>query len=368
VWIDVLDNDYDNEGPLDPSTVIVTNNPSNGGTVVNVTTGEIQYTPDSGFNGTDSFRYKVMDYDGAVSNKATVTILVVDGVIADASADSPYYGFIGEEITFNGELSYNTDPEGFIVTWHWNFGDGTNGTGETATHIYSNAGTYDAALTVTGNNGDIDTDSFNVTIVKGNNPPLKPTIDGPKTGHKNTTYEFTILSKDLDNDTMKYIVDWGDGNVNESDFLSNGTAFVIVHSWTSYGEYLISVIAYDNETESEINESSILIDVIPIDGESKGYLVDEDSDDTYDFFNNIDTGEHIDIEQENGTYLIDSNGDGKWDSTYSQAEGLLTYYEFVYQKYYQKYKTTTPGFEVVSLLAMIAIVLIIMRRRKTMGV
>jgi len=41
---------------------------------------------------------------------------------------------------------------------------------------------------------------------------------------------------------------------------------------------------------------------------------------------------------------------------------------FSIQKYYQKYKTTTPGFEIVSLLAMIAIVLIIMRRRKTMGV
>jgi hypothetical protein len=176
------------------------------------------------------------------------------------------------------------------------------------------------------------------------------------------------LSRDLDNDTIKYYVDWGDGTVNESGFLPNGTAFEIAHSWTSYGEYLISVKAYDNETESETNESTILIDVLPIDGEIIGYLVDEDSDDTYDFFNNTNTQEINDIIKENNTYLIDSDGDSKWDHTYSQEKGVLTYYEYVYQKYYQKYKTTTPGFEIVSLLAMIAIVLIIMRRRKTMGV
>jgi uncharacterized repeat protein (TIGR01451 family) len=347
LWIDVLANDYDNEGPLDPSTVIVTNDPSNGDAIVNVTSGEIQYT---------------------VSNKATVYILVLDGAVADASAGSPYYGFVGEEIFFNGSLSFHTDQEGFIVSWHWNFGDGANGAGETTTHIYSNPGIFDASLTVVGNNGEVDTDNFNVTILKGNNPPLKPTVDGPKMGHKNIPYEFTVFSEDLDNDSIQYIIDWGDGNVNESDFLSNGTAFVIVHTWTSYGEYLISVVAYDNKTESETYESSILIDVISIDGEIKGYLVDEDSDDTYDFFDNIDTGKQTDIEQENSTYLIDSNDDGKWDHTYSQAEGLLTYYEFVYQKYYQKYKSTIPGFETLSILAMIALVMVIIRWRKKMRV
>jgi len=289
-------------------------------------------------------------------------------VKADASAGSPYYGFVGEEITFNGSLSYDPDPEGYIVAWYWDFGDGTNGTGETTTHAYSNSGTYHVTLTVTDNEGTGNTDNIDVTIVKGNHPPSKPTIDGPITGHKNTTYEFTVLSRDLDDDTIKYYVDWGDGTVNESGFLPNGTAFEIAHSWTSYGEYLISVKAYDNEVESETNESTILIDVLPIDGEISGYLVDEDSDDIFDFFNNTDTGEHTDIEQENSTYLIDSDGNGKWDHVYNLETGLSTYYEYLYQKYYQKYKSTTPGFETISLLAMIAIVLIIMRRRKTMGV
>ena len=370
VWIDVLDNDKDANGDetLNPSTVAVTNGPSHGSTNVNTTTGEIRYTPDSDYYGSDSFKYTVRDNAGATSNKATVAITVVGGVKADASAGSPYYGFVGEEITFNGSLSYDPDAEGYIVTWYWDFGDGTNGTGETTTHTYSNAGTYDATLTVTDNDGDNDTDTFNVTIAKANNPPSKPTIDGPITGNKNTTYEFTTFSSDLDNDTIKYYVDWGDGTVNESSFLQNGTAFEIAHSWASYGEYLISVKAYDNQTESETNESTILIDVLAIDDEIKGYLVDEDSDDIYDFFNNTDTGEHTDVEQENSTYLIDGDGNGKWDHTYSQEKGVLTYYEYVYQKYYRKYKSTTPGFEIISLLSMIAIALIIMRRRRTMGV
>ncbi|RLF27130.1 MAG: hypothetical protein DRN05_06070, partial [Thermoplasmata archaeon] len=39
-----------------------------------------------------------------------------------ANADGPYYGMVGEEIEFNGSLSY--DPDNDIVSYKWDFGDG----------------------------------------------------------------------------------------------------------------------------------------------------------------------------------------------------------------------------------------------------
>jgi len=77
VIIAVLTNDSDVEdGTPDPSTVTVVSSPSNGTTSVNTGTGEITYTPSTGFTGADSFTYNVKDYNDATSNNATVTVTV----------------------------------------------------------------------------------------------------------------------------------------------------------------------------------------------------------------------------------------------------------------------------------------------------
>ncbi|UCE38560.1 MAG: PKD domain-containing protein, partial [Thermoplasmata archaeon] len=363
VWIDVLANDEDIDGTLNPETVTVTSDPSHGYTTANTTTGEIQYTPDPDFHGSDSFKYTVDDDHRATSNIATVTI-TVGGVKADASAGSPYYGLVGEEITFNGSLSYDPDPEGYIVAWYWDFGDGTNETGEVTTHSYVEAGTYTVILTVTDNDNTTDQDEFTVEIVKPNIPPTAPTVDGPTSGAIDTVYDYTAVSTDADNDTISYVFDWGDGsNLTVTGFLANGTMTTQNHSWIAAGQYIISVYATDNQTDSETTEYIVYIDVTAVDG--IGYITDDDGDGIYDMFHDgisIDT----DLGVEDDNYLIDSDGDGKWDHVFNLERGLSTYFLFVYRKYLKIYEETpkTPGFEVISFLAMLALVLIILRRRR----
>src|SRR6185369_17240828 len=64
VTIDVPSNDTDLDDDLDLTSVIVTSDPGNGTTSVDAVTGEITYTPDGGFSGTDSFIYQICDLDG----------------------------------------------------------------------------------------------------------------------------------------------------------------------------------------------------------------------------------------------------------------------------------------------------------------
>ncbi|MFO7524012.1 MAG: YCF48-related protein [Ignavibacteriaceae bacterium] len=47
----------------------------------------------------------------------------------------------------------STDPDGFIVSWSWNFGDGNSSTQQHPTHTYDTANTYIVTLTVTDNDG-----------------------------------------------------------------------------------------------------------------------------------------------------------------------------------------------------------------------
>jgi PKD repeat protein len=64
---------------------------------------------------------------------------------------SPAKPTVGETVYFNASLS--TDPDGWIISWSWNFGDGITASGQVAHHIYDVAGTYTVTLKVIDNSG-----------------------------------------------------------------------------------------------------------------------------------------------------------------------------------------------------------------------
>lgn len=70
---------------------------------------------------------------------------VNDAPVADAGADQDSAA-IGVTIVFDGAGSY--DEENDPLSFTWDFGDGTTGSGETAAHSYAVTGIYTAVLTV----------------------------------------------------------------------------------------------------------------------------------------------------------------------------------------------------------------------------
>ncbi len=67
----------------------------------------------------------------------------------------------GVLVSFNAASS--SDPDGTIVSYLWDFGDGSTGSGATASHSYANAGTYTVRLTVTDNSGSTSSTTYAVT-------------------------------------------------------------------------------------------------------------------------------------------------------------------------------------------------------------
>jgi len=108
VVVDVTENDTDIDGNIDPTSVTVLSGPDNGTVSIDPLTGEVTYTPDPGFNGTDSFTYQVCD-DGtplpAECAEATVIITVGPCSVLDPAKDCD-----GDGVTNGNENQDGTDP------------------------------------------------------------------------------------------------------------------------------------------------------------------------------------------------------------------------------------------------------------------
>jgi cytochrome c len=89
----------------------------------------------------------------------------------------------------SGELPYTvtlsaeaTDPEGEALTYEWDFGDGSTGTGARVQHTYELSGVYTPTVTVTDASGGEATDFVRVEAVPEPSPPIvceDPTSDPP---------------------------------------------------------------------------------------------------------------------------------------------------------------------------------------------
>jgi hypothetical protein len=86
--INVLSNDTDSTGTIDPKTVVIVTQPTAGTASVNSTTGVVSYTHNGGSARTDSLTYTVKDDKGLVSNVATVSISITETTPPTAVADS----------------------------------------------------------------------------------------------------------------------------------------------------------------------------------------------------------------------------------------------------------------------------------------
>jgi hypothetical protein len=78
------------------------------------------------------------------------------------------------------------------------------------------------------------------------NPPGAPDIDGPMSGNPGTSYDYKFNSVDLDGDTVKYYIDWGDGNTDETGFNPSGNDVTVSHTWAASGKYTITAYAEDS--------------------------------------------------------------------------------------------------------------------------
>lgn len=146
----------------------------------------------------------------------------VDGTVSvTGPLMAPYASFtykptspsVGELVTFDASNSY--DPDGEIVSYAWNYGDDTSGSGKVTQHAYDKSGSYQVILKVTDDDGlngtttqhiyvmpsmlvhDIaikNVEAFPIKVMPGDLTTISVTVENQ--GHFKETFTVTVFYDD----------------------------------------------------------------------------------------------------------------------------------------------------------------------------
>jgi len=87
------------------------------------------------------------------------------------------------------------------------------------------------------------------TELEANDPPTAPYIYGPPRGSPGVELYWAFDSDDPDENLIKYIIEWGDGNSIETDYYPEGIAVEACHTYEEQGEYTLKAKAIDSHGE-----------------------------------------------------------------------------------------------------------------------
>ena len=153
-----------------------------------------------------------------------------------------------------GDGSGSSDPDGQVLTYAWNFGDGTTAAGVSPNHTYTQRGTYTVTLTVRDPYGMTATASRTVSAT--NRAPLV-TASAPVTDGAGTlAVLFSAAASDADGDVLTYAWNFGDGT-----FSTAATTGANPQHSYGVGTYTAIVTADDGHGASAT--ASVTIRVVP---------------------------------------------------------------------------------------------------------
>ena len=163
---------------------------------------------------------------------------------------TPTAGSVPLTVVFDAAAS--SDSDGTISSYRWTFGDGGTGTGVSVQHTYQTAGTYTAQLTVTDDDGAVDTETVQVVVSSTPNiTPVARFTATPTAGSVPLTIVFdAAASSDSDGTISSYRWTFGDGGT--------GTGVSVQHTYQTAGTYTAQLTVTDDDGAVDMEIAQIV--------------------------------------------------------------------------------------------------------------
>ncbi len=156
----------------------------------------------------------------------------------------------GTPITF--DASSTTDPDNAVVSYAWDFGDGTHGAGRIVTHSYAQVGGVTVTLTVSDALGRAASTTKVVTIGSGTAPTAAFNVSPTQAKVGDTVFFNAAASTAASGRTLVgYHWDFGDGGAAD--------APLATHVYTVAGTYLATLTVTDDVGRSGATSQSVTI-------------------------------------------------------------------------------------------------------------
>jgi parallel beta-helix repeat protein len=162
---------------------------------------------------------------------------------------SPSSIMTGQEVHFE-DLS--ADPDGEILTWEWEFGDGATSDLKDPVHSYSEPGSYTVSLTVTDDSGE---SSDYVTMLEAENRGPEASFDiSPEVMNTGQEVFLQDTSTDTDGTIVAWYWDLGDGN--------SSSSMNVLHTYLTTGKFNITLTVWDDAGGNDTITRSV--EIIPL--------------------------------------------------------------------------------------------------------
>ncbi len=179
------------------------------------------------------------EYDTATMTIEAGSVNGLRAVIATDTKNDLYY--VDQKYEFDG--SESTVEEGEITTYLWDFGDGDSTQSRTASHTYTETGTYEVVLTVEDSEGNEDESTLEITVTEEGSEPIASFVTTPqsKTGAVPLTVQFDgSYSSDADLDIIQYEWDF------DSDGTIDDTGDAVAYTFEEVGTYEVTLTVTDS--------------------------------------------------------------------------------------------------------------------------
>ncbi len=210
-------------------------------------------TPSHAYSHYGSYTVMLTVTDSSGAQDTTAQTVVVQEHPPTASFVVPTgLPMAGQPVAFDGTSS--SDPDGPITSYSWTFGDGSTGTGATASHIYASYGAYSVTLSVTDGDGQTDSTTQQITVHALPVARFAVLTSGPTAGQP---VAFSGSgSSDPTASIVSYVWMFGDG--------TTGTGATPRHTYTSYGTYTATLTVTDSNGLTNTVSQQVVVHAAPL--------------------------------------------------------------------------------------------------------